>query len=178
MSGVKGWGGYFCYIKKRVARLVSTYCFWSIVFLVFTAVFDLLLDGGRIHPRYFISEFWMAVVFKGGSATQLWFLACLFYAQVLMVLPFGKFNRMWQGWLWVLSGAMILYLAVRINGWYGWYPLRLLAFLMTGYGIRLLIINNIDKIKRFSLLILGVAMVGLGLHVVMRGIVPGFYEIG
>jgi peptidoglycan/LPS O-acetylase OafA/YrhL len=97
MSGVRGWGDYFCYIKKRVARLVSTYCFWSIVFLVFTAVFDLLLDGGRIHPRYFTGEFWMAVIFKGGSATQLWFLACLFYAQVLMVLPFGKFNRMWQG---------------------------------------------------------------------------------
>ena len=128
MSGVKDWSDYAGYIKKRVVRLVPTYLFWSVVFLAFTAAFDLSLDGGRIHPRYFSGEFWVSVLFKGGSAAHLWFLACLFYAQVLMALPFGKFNREWQGVLWVIIGGAVLYGAVRIGWWYGWYPLRLLAF--------------------------------------------------
>lgn len=176
MCGVKGWREYASYIKKRVLRLVPTYLFWSIVFLAFTAAFDLMLDGGRIHPRYFTGEFWLSVLFRGGSAAHLWFLACLFYAQVLMALLFGKFNRQWQGVLWVIIGGVVLYGAVRIGGWYGTYPFRLFAFLMTGYGIRLLVIPNIDKIKRFSGLILAVAVTALGLHVAMRGVVPGFYR--
>lgn len=47
---------------------------------------------------------------------------------------------------------------------------------MTGFGIRLLIAPNMDKIKRFSALILAIAVVALGLHVAMRGVVPGFYR--
>ena len=42
MSGVKDCGDYAGYIKKRVVRLVPTYLFWSVVFLAFTAAFDLL----------------------------------------------------------------------------------------------------------------------------------------
>lgn len=176
MSGVKNWGDYVGYVKKRAARLVPTYLFWSVVFLAFTAVFDLLLDGGRINPRYFCGEFWVSALFRGGSAAHLWFLACLLYAQILMALPFGKFNREWQGVFWVIIGGAVLYGAVRIGGWYGWYPLRLLAFLMTGFGIRLLVISNVDKLKRFSGAILAVAVVVLGLHVAMRGVVHGFYR--
>ena len=159
-----------------MVRLVPTYLFWSVVFLAFTAAFDLLLDGGRIHPRYFSGEFWVSVLFRGGSAAHLWFLVCLLYAQILMALPFGKFNREWHGALWIVIGGAALYGAVRIGGWYGTYPLRLFAFLMTGYGIRLLVIPNIDKIKRFSGVILAVAVTALGLHVAMRGVVAGFYK--
>lgn len=176
MGGVKDWDDYVGYIKKRVLRLVPTYLFWSVVFLAFTAVFDLLLDGGRINPRYFSGEFWASALFKGGSAAHLWFLACLLYAQILMALPFGKFNRGWHGVLWIVIGGAVLYGAVRIGGWYGWYPLRLLAFLMTGFGIRLLVIPNIDKIKRFSGVIFAVAVVALVLHIALRGVVPGFYR--
>lgn len=176
MSGVKGWGDYAGYIKKRVVRLVPTYLFWSAVFLAFTAAFDLLLDGGRIHPRYFSGEFWIGVIFRGGSAAHLWFLACLLYAQILMALPFGKFKSEWHGALWIIIGGAALYGAVRIGGWYGTYPLRLFAFLMTGYGLRLLVVPNVDKIKRCSGLILAVAVTALGLYVAMRGVVAGFYK--
>ena len=65
-----------------------------------------------------------------------------------------------------------------VGGWYGWYPLRLLAFLMTGFGIRLLVISNMDKFKRFSLLILVVALVALVLHIALRGVVHGYMWIG
>lgn len=176
MCGVGNWNDYFSYIKKRIFRLLPIYIFWSMVFVVLTAVFDLLLDGGCLNTRYFSSEFWLSVVFKGGGATHLWFLICLLYAQVIMALPFGKFNREWQGALWIIIGGAVLCGAVTIGGWYGTYPLRLFAFLMTGYGIRLLVIPNIDKIKRFSGLILAVAFVVLGLHVAMCDVVHRFYK--
>lgn len=47
---------------------------------------------------------------------------------------------------------------------------------MTGFGIRLLVISNMDKFKRFSLLILVVALVALVSHIALRGVVPGFYR--
>ena len=47
---------------------------------------------------------------------------------------------------------------------------------MTGFGIRLLVISNMDKLKRFSLLILVVALVALVLHIALRGVVHGFYR--
>lgn len=173
MGGVDDWGGY---VKKRVARIVPTYFVWSLVFLGFTAVFDLLLDGGKVNPRYFTGEFWAAVVFKGGSAAHLWFLVCLLYAQVLTVRVFGVFNRAWHGVLWILIGAALLWGAVRIGGWYGTYPLRLLAFLVTGQGLRLLVMPNLDKIKRFSGFILAAAAMALALHVALRDVVVGFYR--
>lgn len=173
MGGVEDWGRY---VKKRVTRLLPTHLFWSVVFLGFTVIFDLLLDGGSVNPRYFTGEFWVAVLFKGGSAAHLWFLVSLLYAQVLMAGVFGLFNRAWNGVLWIMIGAALLGCAVRIGGWYGMYPLRLLAFLVTGQGLRLLVMPNLDRVKSHSGLVLTVAAVALGLHIALRDVVVGFYR--
>ena len=84
MCGSKGGDGWLEYVGKRARRLLPTYFFWSAVFILATVTFDLLLDGGRLNPKYGTWTFWGKVVFAGDASTHLWFLACLFYVQVLL----------------------------------------------------------------------------------------------
>lgn len=176
MSGVKGAGALWGYVKKRMNRLLPSYVAWSIVFLMMTIVFDLLLDGGQVNPRYLTAQFWISVVFKGGSAAHLWFLICLFYAQVLVAWAFGVFNETKHGVLWMLLGAGLVYASVNLDNWYGTYPIRLLAFLVTGHGIGLLIKNRLEVLRKHLLLLLAAAVASLVLHVCLRQAIPGFYR--
>ena len=176
MSGVKGADELLGYAKKRACRLLPSYFAWSVVFLLMTIMFDLLLDGGQINPRCHTVQFWMSVMFLGGGATHLWFLACLFYAQVLVAWAFGVFNEPKHGVLWVLLGAGLVHASVNLGNWYGTYPIRLLAFLVTGHGIGLLIKNRLEVLRRQLLLLLAAAAAALVLHVILRDDVPGFYR--
>ncbi len=176
MSGVKRPGELLGYAKKRVCRLLPSYIAWSVVFLLMTIVFDLLLDGGHVNSRYYTLRFWMSVVFQGGSAAHLWFLICLFYAQVLLAWAFGVFDETKHGVLWMLLGAGLVYASVNLGNWYGTYPIRLLAFLVTGHGIGLLIKNRLEVLRKHLLLLLAAAVASLVLHVILRDDVPGFYR--
>ena len=176
MSGVKGADELLVYVKKRAWRLLPSYVVWSVVFLLMTIVFDLVLDGGQVNPRLFTAQFWISVMFKGGSAAHLWFLICLFYSQVLMALAFGVFNETKHGALWMLIGAGLVYVSVNLGNWYGTYPIRLLAFLVTGHGVVLLVRDRLESLRRHSPFLLFVAVATLVLHVCLRNIVPGFYR--
>ena len=176
MSGVKRPRELLGYAKKRVCRLLPSYIAWSVVFLLMTIVFDLLLDGGHVNSRYYTLRFWMSVVFQGGSAAHLWFLICLFYAQVLLAWAFGVFDETKHGVLWMLLGAGLVYASVNLGNWYGTYPIRLLAFLVTGHGIGLLIKNRLEVLRRHLLLLFAAAAAALVLHVILRDDVPGFYR--
>lgn len=176
MSGVKGWGAFWNYVRKRIGRLLPSYIVWSFVFLMMIIVFDLVLDGGRINPRYYTAKFWIHSIFWGGSAAHLWFLPCLFYAQVLTSVAFGVFNDSKYGILWVFVGWGVMYAGVRLNNWYGTYPARLLAFLATGYGFGLLTKNRLEGLRSHSPFLLAVAVAALVFHVCIRGNIPGFYR--
>ena len=176
MSGVKRPGELLGYVKKRAGRLLPSYVAWSVVFLLMTIVFDLVLDGGRVNPRYHTAQFWLSVVFQGGSATHLWFLICLFYAQVVMAWAFGVFNEAKHGVLWLLAGGALVYASVNLDNWYGIYPIRLLAFLVTGHGLGLLTRDRLESLRRYSPFLLFVAVAALVLHVCLRNPIPGFYR--
>lgn len=175
MDGVEGAGELMGYVNKRACRLLPSYVMWSVVFLLMTIVFDLLHDGGQVNPRYHTVQFWISVIFLGGSATHLWFLASLFYTQVLTALAFGVFNETKHGVLWMLLGAGLVYASVNLGNWYGTYPIRLLAFLVTGHGIGVLIKNRIEVLRSHSQLLLAAAAAALVLHVCLREAVPRFY---
>ena len=175
MDGVEGAGELMGYVNKRACRLLPSYVMWSVVFLLMTIVFDLLLDGGQVNPRYHTVQFWISVIFLGGSATHLWFLASLFYAQVLTALAFGVFNETKHGVLWMLLGAGLVHASVNLGNWYGTYPIRLLAFLVTGHGIGVLIKNRIEVLRSHSPLLLAAAAAALVLHVCLREAAPRFY---
>ena len=85
------------YLGKRVKRLLPTYLVWSGVYIVATCVFDLLLDGGGINPRFFHWQTWCGIVFWGAAGVQLWFLIELFYAQILVAGVYRLFPQALKG---------------------------------------------------------------------------------
>lgn len=176
MGGVNRPRELFGYAKKRAGRLLPPYVAWSVVFLLMTIVFDILLDGGQVNPRYHTPRFWIGTVFWGGSAAHLWFLACLLYAQVLSAWAFGVLNEAKHGILWLLVGGALVYASVNLGNWYGTYLIRLLAFLVTGHGLRVFVRNRIEILRRHSSFFIGVAVIALAFHVCMRSTIPGFYR--
>ena len=135
MCGGRRGGSWLEYVGKRAKRLLPTYFFWSAVFIVATSAFDLLLDGGHMNPKYGTVSFWVKVIFAGDAATHLWFLVCLFYAQVALRPMFACCDGKWHGLMWIALGGLLVCGSVMLSGWFGRYPLRLMAFLTTGYGI-------------------------------------------
>lgn len=150
---------------RRIKRLLPTYFFWSGVFIVATCAFDLILDGGRLNPQYRTAEFWLKAVFLGGTATHLWFLPCLFYAQVVMCVISGLPLK---GWMWMIVGFLLIVPSALMGNWFGTYPLRLFAFLVTGYGLGRMK-PNLPRTWSG-----GLAVVGLVAYVLLSGIVPAF----
>ena len=175
MCGGKGDAGWLTYIGKRAKRLLPTYFIWSAIFIMATSAFDLLLDGGHLNPKYGTAGFWGRVVFVGDAATHLWFLACLFYAQAVLHSAFKAGAGKWHGLMWIGLGGLAISVSVLLADWFGKYPLRLVAFLMTGYGFGCCLRSGMfDVCKRRNGIFWCLAISALVLHVLLRGIVPGF----
>ena len=111
----------FRYVTKRASRIIPVYLVWSVIYVVVTAIFDLVLDGGSLDARYYNLSNWMRVVFWGNAATHLWFLICLLYCQVLLYYAniglckiFGNARGV------VLWGLSILSLIVSVAGHTWW----------------------------------------------------------
>ena len=161
------------YVKKRAKRILPTYLVWSAFYIVATAVFDLVLDGGHLNERYYSLSNWLKVLFLGSAATHLWFLICLFYAQAVLhgvCVAFDKLNVKGNVKKMVIGFTSVALLGCSITwqNWYCLYLIRLMAFLMLGY-----LMKNYVKRDRF-LLPLGCTVVVLAIHLGTRGLLPGF----
>ena len=178
LAGFLTWGAkgsWLEYAARRIQRLLPTYFVWTIVFILMTALFDLVYDGGHLNPRYMTSSFWWRVVFIGGSARQLWFIACLFYAQLALFKAFLCYDGKWQGLMWIAAGGFLISGSTLSPEWFARYPLRLVAFLVTGYGIGCCLhagmFNGFLKRRRLAWC---TAIGMLIAHVASRGVVHGF----
>lgn len=160
------------YVKKRATRLLPTYLVWSLVYIVATAIYDLVIDGGRLNERYFSLHNWMRVLFWGTASAHLWFLICLFYAQILLrgllgVLDGFKVSQRAQKALLAIASMMLLLCSVSSDGWYCLYPVRLSAFLLLGFVMK--------GYKEDAILIPSICVVAMGaVHLAMRGCIPNF----
>ena len=94
----------------------------------------------------------------------------------MTALVFAVFTKTRHGILLVLLGGVIVYASVNLGNWYGTYLVRLLAFLVTGYGLKLLVRSWLEYLRRYSLLLLVFAVAMLVFHVCMRGLIHGFYR--
>ncbi len=171
----KGW---LAYVGKRALRLLPTYFFWSAVFVLATVSFDLLLDGGRLNPKYGTMAFWGRVIFAGDASTHLWFLVCLFYVQVLLWSAFKVCKQRWHGAMWIVFGGVSAWVAtLSPMCFFNRYPLRLAAFLMTGYGVGCVLPGGLlEACRKHNGVMWCVTVVVLALHVVAGQAVPGFMK--
>lgn len=124
------WNGWRQYVKKRAIRILPTYLVWSVVFLFFSAAFQFISEG-KVNSRYGDIKWWCDVFVWGASATHLWFLSTLFYAQVLSSLFFKR----WPGRHWIVLSIVLIMATVFSNNTYVTYQVRLLGFLMLGFGL-------------------------------------------
>lgn len=161
------------YLKKRAERLLPTFLVWSAFYIVAIAAFDLVLDGGRLNERYFSASNWLNVIFRGSAATHLWFIICLFYAQVSFAYSMRILGKLISSDTQIkcligLASVVLLYCSIAWQNWWCLYPIRLMSFLLLGY-----LIKDIVKIDCFwpSLVSAGLMMV---VHLGMRSSMPGF----
>lgn len=161
-------GAWVDYICKRVFRIVPAYLAWTCIYLLVTAVFQYFGDGA-VKPRYAEPIWWARVFFWGSAATHLWFLASLLYAQILMA---ALAPRLRKG-LWFALSLPLIGLSIWSTSWYVTYPLRLLAFLMLGYGMSGL---SVDWISCHRKLLWSAAGLGFLLHFVHWPFHSGFLK--
>lgn len=157
------WSGY---VIKRARRILPIYLAWTVVYLVLSAIFQ-VLDGGVVNARYGNSRWWLNVVFWGSSSAHLWFLVSLLYAQVAMA---GLFRNI-SGTIWMGCSLCIVLISIWANNWYVIYPIRLLAFLMLGRG---LVSFYGVWLKRCRAKLLVIGLICMGLHFVPFPYPTGF----
>ena len=162
---------FMAYIRKRAGRLLPTYFVWTLIYLIATCSFDMLLDGGQIDPRFSCWHTWVDIVFWGAGAVQLWFLIELLYVQILVAGAYRLFPRILRAISLPLCLAMIiLSTAFRQHGHFFFYFVRLLAYVMG--GIWLYLQHEWLKKQIRQLVIMVVAAIAL--HLLLRGCVPLF----
>ena len=135
-ESLKDWLIYVC---KRAGRILPIYVIWSVLFLLFTVIFDILCDGG-INLRFFDFRYWMEVFFCGSSSAHLWFLICLFYGQAILKIAdiFLVFmSSRGRELIIFLCGLSMVVMSANFDGWFWRYPIRLFGFLFTGYALAL-----------------------------------------
>ena len=177
MCGNKGEHGWLGYGGKRARRLLPTYFFWSAMFILATVTFDLLLDGGRLNPKYGTWVFWGKVVFAGDASTHLWFLVCLFYVQVFLWYAFRVCASRWFGVVWIALGGLLVGVTGSSAAWFCRYPLRIAVFLVTGYGMGCCLQGVLlEACGKYNRLVWCCAAGALALHVVAGQRVPGFVK--
>jgi surface polysaccharide O-acyltransferase-like enzyme len=71
-------------IGRRTARLLVPYAFWTVIYWILNNVwFDVIVHGKNFH--WLAMRALLRMVFLGGAAPHLWYLPCLFYAQVVVL---------------------------------------------------------------------------------------------
>lgn len=98
-------------IGRRAARLLVPYAFWTVIYWILNNVcFDLIVHGRGFHwPA--MRDF-LRMVFLGAAAPHLWFLPCLFYAQVIVLCGL----RMCRRWRLDERGFLMLVICVALGG--------------------------------------------------------------
>ena len=130
-SNVNSGSDWLRYVVKRAKRLLPTYFLWSVIYLLSSAVFQIVMNGA-VKPKYSSIHFWLSVVFRGSASTHLWFIASLFYVQCLLCGVVHRVPRV----IWLVVSIVLVAVSVSWQSWYAIYPIRLLSFLLLGYCLR------------------------------------------
>ena len=159
------------YVRKRIWRILPIYFVWTLAYVVFGLVFDLAVRGA-LPEKWFTVKFWISSAFLGGASCHLWFLACLFYGQLILGMIILAAPNARRAALFL--GGFILIVASAYSParcWWTFYPLRLFAFLVSGYAIAM-----IPEVFRKDGVWIWAALLAAGVsaHYLLSGFLPQF----
>lgn len=119
-------------VKRRVARILPVYAFWTFIYIAAGVAFDMLL-AGKVSSQFSSVSFWMSAIFNGGASCHLWYLSALFYGILVFCPVLWKVQRP-QARLVIFAPLSIAFLLASFllhgNVWF--YTVRLFAFLSAG----------------------------------------------
>ena len=124
------------YLLKRMERLLPIYVFWTLFYLCASAIFSVVLKSGLSADKYLSPRFWFDAVFFGGASCHLWFIASLFYAQIVLGYGYAVIHqfRMWHFTFFVMS-IIVVACSTLSRAFLLTYPCRLLGFVALGMSI-------------------------------------------
>lgn len=159
------------YARKRAARLLPGYFFWTAFYLLASLVFSLVMNKAIDVGKYFSLQFWLDVVLCGGASCHLWFIASLLYANVLLSVCYSVLRRLRIAPVVFLAiGLLLVSMATYSRAFMFRYPCRLVGFVSLGMVVKMLH-DRIPIRQRLSIIFL---CVGLGIYVLLGRYVHPF----
>lgn len=159
------------YFRKRTARLLPGYFFWTVFYLLASLVFSLVMKGEIDCAKYSSLYFWLDVMLWGGASCHLWFIASLLYANVLLSVCYSILRRFRISLVVFLAiGLLMVSLATCSRAFMFRYPCRLVGFVSLGMVIKMLL-ERMPVSQRLSVASL---CVGLGFYISTGSLVHPF----
>ena len=120
-------------LRKRVVRLVPVHVIWTVVYLTAFSLTDHFLNTPVGYLQN-MSPLFLAKAFLRGCATvHLWFLPSILYSSIVLVLIDRFLPR--QKWLYIVASVPVFAASEVFNNHFANYDLRLLGYLLMGFGL-------------------------------------------
>lgn len=154
--------GWWASVRSRLERLVPPYVFWTLVFLLFFFILNVV--NHKDLSQYGRIGFWLAVIVRGaGSGGHLWFIAALIYTQVFALFVMRKRLPAAVPLIFAAIGIGLSILMPYWNG-HGHYMFRLFGFVWLGIALQ--------RVKAGNWKLYGSgALLALILHVALQNLV-------
>lgn len=158
------------FVTRRVKRLLVPLYLWSIFYIGIDLIFDTLTSKPLTFQPCSL-RYWYSILICGNAATQTWFLAALFYTQVLLFFGVKKnfFTQSHVGSLILLLLSMFGIYLSHHAGWWTYYFLRLFSFFLLGT----VIFRGRAFLQKIPLWILGASLL-VGICLISNGFKFGF----
>ena len=157
-------------MTRRVKRLLVPLYLWSLFYIGIDLIFDTLASKLLTFQPCSL-QYWYSILICGNAATQTWFLAALFYTQVLLFLGVKK-NFLTQSHIGSLILLLLSIFGIYIShkdGWWTYYFLRLFSFFLLGT----VIFRECAFLQKIPLWILGASLL-VGICLISNGFKFGF----
>ena len=156
--------GFSALALHKAKRIIPAYAFWTIVYLVASPVFNLVVRHKTIDSRYLEPKYWIEALFLGGSSTHLWYLAYLFWWSVILYLLWEGYRLFRRPFVLVVLSMASLLVCVCVGGVYCDYGLRLFVFMTLGAAIHG--VSNLWR-KLSAYLLMALMVVSLLAHIIL-----------
>lgn len=158
------------FIKHRVLKLLVPLYLWSVFYIGIDICFDYISHKPLTFQPASL-KYWNSVVICGRAATQTWFLASLFYAQLILFYPIK--NNFFSKSRWADAGLLMLAIigitVASDGGYWRYYFLRLISFFLLG----VVMFREKELLQKIPLSIVYVLMI-TGVLIIASGFRYGF----